>query len=338
MVSYPKPRPFVVEIWPSPDLKSMKPIFERDGVVGFGMGFNDLDLYPPAWNFTLLGSITESAAGAIEYFVDHLWPNRGKGIKARVAMLNWEAAYGKTLMDLIKRHGEKTNKYEVVTESSFAIMPSDREATEVLPDLEKKGIDIIWSNSTVQTSAAIMKGIHHLGLTKKMSLLANPGAPADHLMNILNPESAEGYVSVQSVFVPAIEPDEPGVKFARMLNEKYRKDPGLPNTLYMEGIRMKANMLESVRRTLVGIMKQGNMDLAKACKLINGKEVKEFGLGTLAGYSAYDTTTKLQSAPADKKDRRLTDTVRLIGIKEGKVVVLSPWYKIPRLIPKEMVK
>jgi hypothetical protein len=338
MVSYPKPRPFVVEIWPSPDLKSMKPIFERDGVVGFGMGFNDLDLYPPAWNFTLLGSITESAAGAIEYFVDHLWPNRGKGIKARVAMLNWEAAYGKTLMDLMKRHGEKTGKYEVAVEFSFAMMPSDREVTEILPDLEKKGIDIIWSNSTVQTSAAIMKGIHHLGLSKKVSLLANPGAPADHLVNILGPELAEGYISIQSVLIPAVEPDEPGVKFARMLNEKYRKDPGLPNTLYMEGIRMKANMLESVRRTLVEKMKQGNMDLARACKWVNGREVKEFGVQTLAGYPAYDTTTKLQSAPADKKDRRLTDTVRLMGIKEGKVAVLSPWYKIPRLIPEETAK
>ena len=101
---------------------------------------------------------------------------------------------------------------------------------------------------------------------------------------------------------------------------------------------MKANMLESVRRALVERMKQGNMDLARACKWVNGKEVKEFGVQTLAGYSAYDTTTKLQSTPADKKDRRLTDTVRLIGIKEGKVAVLSPWYKIPRLIPEEIVK
>jgi hypothetical protein len=28
----------------------------------------------------------------------------------------------------------------------------------------------------------------------------------------------------------------------------------------------------------------------------------------------------------------------LIGIKEGKVKVLSPWYKVPRLIPEEMTK
>jgi hypothetical protein len=28
----------------------------------------------------------------------------------------------------------------------------------------------------------------------------------------------------------------------------------------------------------------------------------------------------------------------LIGIKDGKVTVLSPWYKVPRLIPEEMLK
>ena len=157
-------------------------------------------------------------------------------------------------------------------------------------------------------------------------------------MEIAGPSTAEGYFSPQSVFIPAAEPDEPGVKFAKMLNEKNRKDAGVPNIHYMNGIRMKAMMLESVRRALVGMMKRDNIDLAKACKWIHSKEVKEFGAQTLAGYSAYGTTTKFQSAPADRKDRRLTDTVRLIGIKEGRVAVLSPWYKVPRLIPEEMAK
>ena len=337
MVSTPKPRPFIMEMWPSPN-QDLKSTLERDGVVGYGVGFDDHQLYPPSWNFANNGSLVELGAGAIEYYVDHLWPNRGKGIKAKVACLTWEAAYGKALNKLMKKYGEKTGKYEVAAELSFATMPTDREVKEFLPDLEKKGIDIIWSNSTVQTSAAIMKGIHNLGLSKKIVLLANPGAPSDHLLNILSPESAEGYISVQSVFVPSAEPDEPGVKFAKMLNEKYRKEPGLPSTLYMEGIRMKANMLESVRRALIGMMKRDNIDLAKACKWINGKEVKEFGVQTLAGYSAYDTTTKFQSAPSGKDDRRLADHARLIGIKEGKVKVLSPWYKAPRLIPEEVAK
>lgn len=79
----------------------------------------------------------------------------------------------------------------------------------------------------------------------------------------------------------------------------------------MEDIRMKANMLESARRALVEMMKRDYMDLAKACKWINGKDVKKFGVQTLAGYSACDTTTKFQSAPSGKDDRRLTDHARL---------------------------
>lgn len=65
---------------------------------------------------------------------------------------------------------------------------------------------------------------------------------------------------------------------------------------------------------------------------------REFGTQTLAGYTAHDMTTKFRSPPAGKDDRRLTDPARLIGIKEGKVTVLSPWYKVPRLIPEEMLK
>jgi hypothetical protein len=337
MITYPKPRPFIMEMWPSPN-QEIKPILQRDGIVALGFGLDDRQLYPPAWNFTDNGSSAESAAGAIEYYIDHLWPNRGKGTKAKVACLTWEKAYGKALDRLMKRHGEKTGKYEVVAELSFATMPTDREAAEILPDLGKKGIDIIWANSTVQTSAAIMKGIHNLGLSKKIVLLANPGAPADDLLNIVDPGSAEGYISVQSVFIPTVEPDEPGVKFARMLNDKYRKDPGLPNALYMQGIRMKANILESARRALIGIMKRDRVDLVKACKRLTGKDVKEFGIQTLAGYPANDTTTKLQSAPAGKDDRRLSNHVRLIGIQGGRVTVLSPWYKLPRLIPEDLIK
>jgi len=123
-----------------------------------------------------------------------------------------------------------------------------------------------------------------------------------------------------------------------MLNDKYRKEAGLPNIQYMRGIRMKANMLEGVRRALIGIMKRDKVDVAKACDLITGKDVKELGLQTLASYTARDTTTKYQSAPAGKDDRRLANHDRLIGVKNGKVTVLSPWYKVPRLIPDEMIK
>ena len=100
---------------------------------------------------------------------------------------------------------------------------------------------------------------------------------------------------------------------------------------------MKANMLEAVRRALVGIVKRDKVDIAKACETITGKDVKELGIQTLAGYTAHDTTTKYQSAPAGKDDRRLANYDRLIGIKNGKVTVLSPWYKVPRLIPDDMM-
>lgn len=101
---------------------------------------------------------------------------------------------------------------------------------------------------------------------------------------------------------------------------------------------MKANILEAVRRALVGIMKRDGVNLAKACKKITGADVKEFGLQTLAGYTAMDTTTKYNSAPSGKDDRRLANHDRLIGIRNGKVKVLSPWYQVPRLVPDNMIK
>jgi hypothetical protein len=183
-----------------------------------------------------------------------------------------------------------------------------------------------------------MKGLHKLGLAGKMVHMANLWAPADQLLDIVGPGQAEGYMCAQPVFVPAADPNEPGVKFAKMLNDKYRKDPAMPNIQYMRGIRMKANMLEAVRRALLGIMKRDKVDLAKACETITGKDVKELGMQTLAGYTAHDTTVKFQSAPSGKDDRRLANHDRLIGIKGGKVVPLSPWYKVPRLVPDDMIK
>jgi ABC-type branched-subunit amino acid transport system substrate-binding protein len=333
-----KPKPTIIEMWSSPNQEMMKPILERDGIVCYGIGFSDPQLYPPAWNYMDCWSYGESAAGAIEYYIDNLWPKKGKGVKAKLAHLTWDTAYGRAANEPTKRHGEKTGKYEVVAERFCTMMPTDPEIMGFLSDFEKKEVDIIWSNSIVQTPSVIMKGIHKLGLSGKMVHMANLWAPADLLLDIVGPGSAEGYMCPQPVFVPAADLNEPGVKFAKMLNDKYRKDPKLPNIQYMRGIRMKANMVEAVRRALVGIMKRDKVDIAKACETITGKDVKEFGMQTLAGYTANDTTTKLQSAPAGKDDRRLANYDRLIGIKNGKVTVLSPWYKVPRLIPDDMVK
>ena len=101
---------------------------------------------------------------------------------------------------------------------------------------------------------------------------------------------------------------------------------------------MKANTLEAVRRAVIGIMKRDKVDLAAACSKITGKDVKELGMQTLAGYTANDTTIRFQSAPAGTDDRRLANHDRLIGVKGGKVVALSPWYKVPRLVPDDMIK
>ena len=40
-------------------------------------------------------------------------------------------------------------------------------------------------------------------------------------------------------------------------------------------------------------MKRDKVDMAKACETITGKDVKEFGMQTLAGYTAHDTTVKV---------------------------------------------
>jgi len=335
MIFYPKPRISILEMWPSPDLNfnlHIKTALKKDHALGFGASLHEVQIDPPAWSYIAAGSDAEMAVGALEYFIDHIWPKRGNTAKPRVALITWEKAFSKTTGEFIKKYAAMTGKFEVADEKFFTEMPGDKEISVILPEWQKSGIDIIWSNSTIQTSAVIMKAFHKLGLSNQMFLLGNPSSPPDLLLQMMGHSIAEGFISPQSVSIPVIEPEEPGVKFANMLNEKYRKGSGLPNIHYMNGIRMKAMMLESVRRALVGMMERDKIDLVRACKLINGKEIKELGVQTLAGYSAYGMTTVLQSAPANKNDRRLTDHSRLIGIKDGKVTILSPWYKVPRPI------
>ena len=74
-----KPKPTIIEMWSSPNQEMMKPILERDGIVCYGIGFSDPQLYPPAWNYMDCWSYGESAAGAIEYYIDNLWPKKGTG-------------------------------------------------------------------------------------------------------------------------------------------------------------------------------------------------------------------------------------------------------------------
>ena len=71
----------IIEMWSSPNQEMMKPILEKDGIVCYGIGFSDPQLYPPAWNYMDCWSYGESAAGAIEYYIDNLWPKKGQGRK-----------------------------------------------------------------------------------------------------------------------------------------------------------------------------------------------------------------------------------------------------------------
>ncbi len=121
------PKPTIIEMWSSPNQEMMKPILERDGIVCYGIGFSDPQLYPPAWNYMDCWSYGESAGGAIEYYIDNLWPKKGTGAKAKVAHLTWDTAYGRAANEPTKRHGGKTGKYEVILERFCTMMPTDPE-------------------------------------------------------------------------------------------------------------------------------------------------------------------------------------------------------------------
>jgi len=339
-----KPKPTIIEMWSSPNQEMLKPVLEKDKIVCYGIGFSDPQVFPPAWNYMDCATYGEQAVGAIEYYMDHMWGNPPFPPKhpgpLRVAHLTWDTAYGRGPIGPTKMWAEMTGKIEVVAERFCTFLPTDPEIMGFLKEFDEMGVDLIWSNTIVQTPAVIMKALHKMGLKKKMVLGANLWAPPDQLLDIVGPEAAETYFTPQPVYVPAAQPDEPGVKFARMLVEKYR--PGeaatLPNIQYMRGIRMKANILESVRRALLHIMERDGVDLATACERITGKDVKEHGIQTLAGYDAHGTTCALQMAPRGKDDRCLTSHQQQVAIIGGKVQVVSPWYKVARLIPPEMLE
>lgn len=333
MISYPKPRISVLEMWPPPTLNmlNMKEILEKDNVVGFGISLNDLQISPPSWIFADNGSNGEMVVGAIEYFIEHLWPNHCKEHKPRIAVVTWRKILDKGLVDQIKKYGISSKKYETIVEQYLSDTPSEEEILEGLSDFEKRGVNMIFLNAILPVQTTFMKTFHKLGLSKKMFLIGNPNSPPDDLLERVGPIIAEGYISPQSVFIPSAEPDEKGVRFARMLKERYRKEATYPTIFYIRGIRLKAMILESIRRSLIGMMKRDHIDLIKACKLINGKVINELGAQTLSGYSAYDTTIPFHGVPSGRDDRRLANHYRLIGIKNGRVNVLSPWIKAPYL-------
>ena len=167
---------------------------------------NSIRLHGTTWTAGVMGSRLQGPSNII---LINLWPKKGKGVKAKVAHLTWDSAYGRAANEPTKRHGEKTGKYEVVAERFCTMMPTDPEIMGFLSDFEKKDVDIIWSNSIVQTPAVIMKGIHKLGLAGKMVHMANLWAPADQLLDDCGSWIGEGYMCPQPVFVPAADPNEP---------------------------------------------------------------------------------------------------------------------------------
>jgi len=328
--------PIIIEMWSSPNQEMLKPIVERDEIPMYGIGFSDPQLYPPAWNYMDCWSYGESCAGAIDWYYDEVFEPAHPGETMQVAHLTWSSAYGRAGEEPSTRAGENNGKWEVVACEHCLTHPTDPEVMAYLTSFETMGVDLVWSNTIVNTPAVIMKGLHKLDLYPDMVHSANLWAPADQVLQINGPAASEGYFGPQPVYVPACDTDQAGVKFAKMLHDTYgRGEAWLPNIQYMRGVRMKANITESVRRALVGIMDRDGCDLATACDRITGREVKEMGLQTLAGYECYGLCP-LMGAPAGKDDRRLADKDQIVGVKDGKLVLLSGWYEVPRLIPEEM--
>ena len=96
---------------------------------------NSIRPHGTIWTAGVMGSRLPEPSSTISIISGQ---RKGKGVKAKVAHLTWDSAYGRAANEPTKRHGEKTGKYEVVVERFCTMMPTDPEIMGFLADFDKR--------------------------------------------------------------------------------------------------------------------------------------------------------------------------------------------------------
>jgi branched-chain amino acid transport system substrate-binding protein len=248
-----------------------------------------------------------------KYYKENIWKEKRQ---PRMALHILDADVGLAVRDAAWAMFEELGVEIVATEEHVLGTTSERES---LARIKAKDPDILYIASTGPT-AVILKDAYDLGMFSD-TVIAIADSGIDTLIKTADTNIVEGIYCVASQV--SWGDDVPGMAKMMEYVRKYHPEDE-DNVFYMSGWVQSLVMAETLELAVKNagyvVLAKGGIESWRVMETLGIQKLKNFDIGGFQGRASYT-----------QGDNRLTKSVRVIQIKNGKITPVSDWVETPMI-------
>lgn len=318
-----KPKPVIGSFHPAYVGEALKDRLAEDKIIDFFNTASNPILFPVGWLVGCCPSYPSSVAAMMEWVQKQ---PKWKDKTLKVGLLTWNNSFGKGIFDPELRNWFKKQKnIELVAEEVFS--PKDVDVSTQIIRLKNKGVNWIIDNTIGNGPVVISKSLNSMGMLatdindtspNKIHRATCVWGTGPEVLKIGGPVM-EGLIGVRP-WVSWDETDHPAVKFVTQEMKRNKRDNKLRSDVYL----IKWSKMALVTHIIEKIVDK------KGWQGVTGENVRHELLNT-KNYSALFGMTTFDFDP----NYPMMKSVKIYGVKNGKMLPLSDMHEMPDLRPPQ---
>ena len=292
--------------WGTGDSEALKEKVVKDKIPYISASFSQHLVWPPKWNFLAATTYADHVRAVMKYMKDHWNKNR----PLRMALIYNDTGYGRAPIKPAKEYAKELG-IDLVDIEQVGLRAL--EATSQLLRIKQKKADFVFIQETFMATSTILKDAKKLGMDNVI-FTGNFWSSGQKLAELAG-DAAEGYLGAMPFGIWSDNSE--GIKFAKMLNAKYHPNIKYRDPQYVTGLVNAMVMIHAVEMALKA--KGGNY------KKVKGEDVYK-AFESMKNFDTKGLTTPISYSPYDHRGAK---GIRLVTIKNGKLVAATDWFNVP---------
>jgi len=268
---------------------------------------------PPRHIYGQMPDYGDDALAFATYYMNNIWKGPSKP-KFALHLLNNPTGYG--ARDAFKAKADDLGIEIVSIDEHTTTTTSEMES---LTRIKAKKPDVLYISSTPAPTAVIIKNAHDLGMYPGITIGLGHAGITKALVDIAGADIVE---DVYGVFPTVNWGDNvPGMaKMTEYVRKLHPKDEGNMDyiTSWAQSLIMAEILRLAVQNAGYDVLAKGNVESWRATETQGIQKLKDFKVGGLHGPVSY--------TPGDN---RLSKSVRVFQIRNGKITPISGWIEAP---------
>ncbi|UCH61120.1 MAG: ABC transporter substrate-binding protein [Anaerolineales bacterium] len=317
--------PLVMITYGSGEAEALAQRFAEDKIVNVTAGLSSKAFYGAGSGYTFgLGPIYPDQLGLVMQFLVDNWADykpAEAGDEVKLAHISWPTAFGQGALTTESRAFLADLGVEIVAEETYDVSPTADTTTAIL-NAQAAGANVIWTNTLAFGPAAVLNGLHALGLRDQFVVAgANWTMDLATYAFLADPAYAVGLIA-PTPYLWWTDADNPGVQYAEELFAANERGAGEHNVGYL---LLVAGVDLSVKAITHAIDTVGYENL-------NGEAVQA-ALIEMSPFEALEGVFRVDYSGGSRSPH--TSQIRMIQGGPDAFNILQDWADTPDLRPSE---